>query len=123
MIRYINKEESSRHSGLDLAAAKGTTVKAANNGIVRLSMLLKVTGNTVIIDHGCNVYSSYAHLDKLLVAEGDKVKKGDIIGEVGSTGFSTGPHLHWTTTIGKVYINPETLVEKDPLEFLNSIDK
>ncbi|HWQ30549.1 MAG TPA: M23 family metallopeptidase [Negativicutes bacterium] len=123
MIRYINKDESSRHSGLDLAAAKGTPVKAANNGIVRLSMLLKVTGNTVIIDHGCNVYSSYAHLDKLLVAEGDEVKKGDIIGEVGSTGFSTGPHLHWTTTIGKVYINPETLVEKDPLEFSSSIDK
>lgn len=120
MIRYINKEESSRHSGLDLAAAKGTPVKAANNGIVRLSMLLKVTGNTVIIDHGCNVYSSYAHLDKLLVTEGAEVKKGDIIGEVGSTGFSTGPHLHWTTTIGKVYINPETLLERDPLEFLNS---
>ncbi|MGE5678745.1 MAG: M23 family metallopeptidase [Pseudomonadota bacterium] len=123
MIRYINKEESSRHSGLDLAAAKGTPVKAANNGIVRLSMLLKVTGNTVIIDHGCNVYSSYAHLDKLMVAAGDEVKKGDIIGEVGSTGFSTGPHLHWTTTIGKVYINPEALVEKDPLEFLNTIHK
>lgn len=123
MIRYINKAESSRHSGLDLAAAKGTPVKAANNGIVRLSMPLKVTGNTVIIDHGCNVYSSYAHLDKLLTAVGDEVKKGDIIGEVGSTGFSTGPHLHWTTTIGKVYINPETLVEKDPLEFLSSIDK
>lgn len=119
MIRYVNKVESGRHSGLDLAAAKGTPVKAANGGIVRLSMLLKVTGNTVIIDHGCNVYSSYAHLDKLLVSEGAEVKKGDIIGEVGSTGFSTGPHLHWTTTIGKVYINPETLMERDPLDFIN----
>ena len=118
MIRYVNKTESGRHSGLDLAAAKGTPVKAANNGIIRLSMMLKVTGNTVIIDHGFNIYSSYAHLDKLLVKEGDQVKKGDIIGEVGSTGFSTGPHLHWTTTIGKVFINPETLMEKDPLSFL-----
>ncbi|HYE83626.1 MAG TPA: M23 family metallopeptidase [Clostridia bacterium] len=118
MIRYINKEESGRHSGFDIAAAKGTPVKAANNGIVRLSMMLKVTGNTVIIDHGFNIYSSYAHLDKLLVTEGAEVKKGDIIGEVGTTGFSTGPHLHWTATIGKLFINPEALMEKDPLEFV-----
>ena len=120
MIRYVNKEESGRHSGLDIAAAEGTPVKAANSGVVRLSMMLKVTGNTIIIDHGCNVYSSYAHLDKLLVKEGSEVKLGDIIGEVGSTGFSTGPHLHWTTTIGKVYINPETLMERDPLKFMKS---
>lgn len=120
MIRYVNKEESGRHSGLDLAAKKGTPVKAANSGTVRLAMMLKVTGNTIIIDHGLNIYSSYAHLDKLLVEEGAEVKKGDIIGEVGSTGFSTGPHLHWTTTIGTLFINPETLMEKDPLEFLSS---
>jgi murein DD-endopeptidase MepM/ murein hydrolase activator NlpD len=119
MIRYINNEESGRHSGLDIAATRGTPVNAANNGVVRLSMLLRVTGNTIIIDHGSNVYSSYAHLDKLLVEEGAEVRKGDVIGEVGSTGFSTGPHLHWTTTIGKVYINPEALMEKDPLEFLS----
>jgi murein DD-endopeptidase MepM/ murein hydrolase activator NlpD len=119
MIRYINKEESGRHSGLDISAAKGTPVKAANNGIVRLSMMLKVTGNTIIIDHGYNVFSAYAHLDKLLVEEGSEVVKGAVIGEVGSTGFSTGPHLHWTTTIGKLFINPETLMEKDPLDFLN----
>ena len=123
MIRYINKEESGRHSGLDISAAKGTPVKAANNGIVRLSMMLKVTGNTIIIDHGCNIYSSYAHLDKLLTAEGTEVKKGDVIGEVGTTGFSTGPHLHWTTTIGTLFINPETLMEMDPLEFLNAGDQ
>jgi len=118
MIRYINKEESGRHSGIDIAAARGTPVKAANNGVVRLAMMLKVTGNTIIIDHGCNIYSSYAHLDKLLVEEGAEVKKGDIIGEVGSTGFSTGPHLHWSTTIGTLYINPESLTESDPLAFI-----
>lgn len=118
MIRYVNNVESERHSGLDIAAAKGTPVKAANNGVIRLSMLLKVTGNTIIIDHGFNIYTSYAHLDKLLVEEGAVVKKGDIIGEVGTTGFSTGPHLHWTTTIGKLFIDPETLMERDPLELL-----
>lgn len=120
MTRYINKEESGRHSGIDLSAAKGTPVKAANNGVVRLSMMLTVTGNTIIIDHGLKVYSSYAHLDKLLVKEGTEVKKGDIIGEVGSTGFSTGPHLHWATTVGAIYINPETLMKEDPLEFMNT---
>ncbi len=123
MIRYINKEESGRHSGLDISAAKGTPIKAANNGVVRLAMMLKVTGNTIIIDHGCNIYSSYAHLDKLLVKKGAEVKKGDIIGEVGTTGFSTGPHLHWTTTIGTLFINPETLMGKDPLEFLNGVSQ
>ncbi len=120
MIRYVNKEESGRHSGLDIAAARGTPVKASNDGVVRLSMMLKVTGNTIIIDHGCNIYTSYAHLDKLMVEEGDVVKKGDIIGEVGSTGFSTGPHLHWTTTIGKLYINPEVLMETDPTGFIDT---
>jgi len=122
MIRYINDEESGRHSGLDISAPKGTPVSAANSGIIRLSMMLRVTGNTIIIDHGSNIYSSYAHLDKLLVEEGAEVRKGDIIGEVGSTGFSTGPHLHWSTTVGKVYINPESFMEKDPLEFLNVED-
>lgn len=119
MIRYINKEESGRHSGLDIAAARGTPVRAANNGVVRLSMMLTVTGNTIIIDHGCNIFSSYAHLDKLLAEEGAEVKKGDIIGEVGSTGFSTGPHLHWSTTIGAQYIDPGLLMEKDPLSFIH----
>lgn len=118
MIRYINEVESGRHSGLDIAAARGTPVEVANNGVIRLSMMLTVTGNTIIIDHGCNIYSSYAHLDKLLAEEGAEVKKGDIIGEVGTTGFSTGPHLHWSTTIGSQYINPEALMESDPLSFI-----
>ena len=74
----------------------------------------------VIIDHGCNVYTSYAHLDKLLVGEGTEIGKGDVIGEVGSTGFSTGPHLHWTATVGRIYIDPESLMKKDPLEFINA---
>ncbi|MGE5632587.1 MAG: M23 family metallopeptidase [Caulobacteraceae bacterium] len=123
MIRYINKEESERHSGLDLAAPKNTPVKAANGGVVRLAMMLNVTGNTIIIDHGCNINTSYAHMDKLLVKEGDIVKKGDIIGEVGSTGFSTGPHLHWTASIGNTYIDPDSLIEKDPIEAFKGINQ
>lgn len=114
MIRYVNKAESTRHAAIDIAAPKGTPVMAANGGIVRLSMPLYLNGNTVILDHGFSVFSGYGHLDRLLVTEGEKVKKGDIIGEVGSTGYSTGPHLHWTITVGGVYINPETFMEKEP---------
>jgi len=64
------------------------------------TLALNIMGNTVILDHGLNLFSAYSHLDELLVQEGDWVEKGDIIGKVGSTGFSTGPHVHWTISIG-----------------------
>ncbi len=118
LVRYINKVESGRHAGLDIAASRGTPVKAANSGIVNLSRLLNVTGNTVIIDHGMNFFSAYCHMDVLLVKDGDSVKKGDIIGKVGSTGFSTGPHLHWTISSGALFINPWLFLEEDPLGWI-----
>ncbi len=116
VIRYINDQESGRHAGIDIAAPTGTPVKAANGGIVKYTGMLNVTGNTIIIDHGLNIFSEYAHLEKIHVKEGQAIKKGDVIGEVGSTGFSTGPHLHWTLSIGPTYIDPYLLIEKDPIE-------
>lgn len=110
--RYVNGILNNRHSGIDIAAPRGTEVKAAGNGIVKLSAELLVTGNTIIIDHGWNVFSSYCHLDRLNVKSGDTVKKGDIIGTVGSTGFSTGPHLHWAVTVHGVFVNPEEFLDK-----------
>ncbi|MFZ5753333.1 MAG: M23 family metallopeptidase [Bacillota bacterium] len=118
VIRYINNVESGRHAGIDIAARKGTPVKATNRGMVTLSMPLHLTGNTIIIDHGMDIFSAYSHLDRLLVKEGQLVEKGDIIGEIGSTGFSTGPHLHWTISIGPVFTNPWRLLESDPLEWI-----
>lgn len=118
VIRYINNELSGRHSGIDISAVTGTPVKAANSGRVNLAMELVITGNTIIIDHGANLYSSYCHLDKLIVSEGDVVKKGDIIGEVGSTGFSTGAHLHWSISIGSTFVNPWLFMQEDPLSRL-----
>lgn len=118
LVRYINKVESGRHAGVDIAAPAGTPVKAANSGIVSLSCPLNVSGNTVIIDHGMNFFSAYCHMDELLVNEGDTVNKGDIIGKVGSTGFSTGPHLHWTVSSGTAFINPWLFLEEDPLAWL-----
>ncbi|NLK63946.1 MAG: M23 family metallopeptidase [Tissierellia bacterium] len=107
-IRYVNNEpSSSRHSGLDLAAPKGTPVMAPNNGRVTFSMEgLLSPGNTVVIDHGMGLFTSYYHLDTINVKKGDQVKKGDIIGTVGTTGFSTGPHLHYAVSIYNTYVNP-----------------
>ncbi|MBS3977908.1 MAG: M23 family metallopeptidase [Syntrophomonadaceae bacterium] len=115
VFRYINNIESGRHSGIDIAAPAGTPIKAANRGLVTLSKSLNVVGKTVIIDHGLNLYSAYSHLNRLLVEEGALVEKGDIIGEVGSTGFSTGPHLHWTISVGSVFVNPWLFLAEDPL--------
>lgn len=107
-IRFVNNEQSSsRHSGLDLAAPLGTEIKAPNNGIVTFAMEgLLSPGSTVVIDHGMGLFTSYYHLDSIKVEKGQKVKKGEIIGTVGTTGFSTGPHLHYAVSIYNTYVNP-----------------
>ncbi len=115
LVRFVNGIETGRHSGLDISAVTGTDIKAANSGNIVLAMELIITGKTVIIDHGMNVFSAYSHLDSISVNKGDRVKKEDVIGKVGSTGFSTGPHLHWTVSLGKTFIDPRLLVEKEPL--------
>jgi len=116
VIRYINDRESGRHSGLDIAAPTGTPVLAANSGRVTLSEDLNVPGRTVVIDHGLNLFTVYYHLDERIAEEGDEVELGDVIGEVGSTGFSTGPHLHLTFSVGEVPVNPWSYLESNPLE-------
>lgn len=123
LVRYINNVISGRHTGIDIAAPRGTSVIAANSGIVNFAQKQYVTGNTVIIDHGLGVYSSYAHLNKILVEQGERIEKGQIIGQVGSTGFSTGPHLHWTISIGKTFVNPWLFLEEDPLAWISPQDK
>jgi murein DD-endopeptidase MepM/ murein hydrolase activator NlpD len=107
-IRYVNRElSSSRHSGIDLAAPSGTPVQAANSGKVTLAAPgLLSTGNTIVIDHGMGLFTSYYHLDTMNVAAGQPVGKGDVIGTVGSTGFSTGAHLHYAVSIYNTYVNP-----------------
>jgi murein DD-endopeptidase MepM/ murein hydrolase activator NlpD len=107
-IRYVNNEQSSsRHSGLDLSVPLGTEVKAPNNGIVTFAMEgLLSPGNTVVIDHGMGLFTSYYHLNSIAVKKGQNVKKGEVIGTVGTTGFSTGPHLHYAVSIYNTYVNP-----------------
>jgi murein DD-endopeptidase MepM/ murein hydrolase activator NlpD len=111
--RYVNNAPTSyRHNGLDIGQDEGTPIKASNNGRVLLAEYLIGTGYTVIIEHGYGLKTWYYHMVSLNCEKDDMVKKGDIIGFVGNTGFSTCPHLHFSTSVNNVYINPLSLIEE-----------
>lgn len=111
--RYVNNAPTSyRHNGLDIGQDEGTPVKAVNHGRVLIADYLIGTGYTVIIEHGYGLKSWYYHMSSLNVKTGDLVKKGDIIGLVGSTGFSTGPHLHLAISVNHIYVNPMPFFEQ-----------
>ena len=96
---------SGHHSGLDIAANLGTPVGAAASGLVSFTGALPERGNFITIDHGMGVYTGYAHLSQINTAVGVSVSPGDIIGMVGSTGLSTGPHLHWECAVNGVHVS------------------
>ncbi|MDA0302143.1 MAG: M23 family metallopeptidase, partial [Chloroflexi bacterium] len=100
------------HSGHDLAADEGTPVTAAAPGRVSWVGAMPIRGNTVIIDHGAGVKTGYHHLLDTTVTAGQPVEAGALIGHLGSTGFSTGPHLHWELTIFGVNVDPESWVTR-----------
>jgi murein DD-endopeptidase MepM/ murein hydrolase activator NlpD len=108
--RIYNKTSRSTHAGVDIAAPSGTPARASNAGRVVLAAKLYLSGNTVIVDHGLGVFSYYCHFSKLLVKRGDLVRKGDQMALVGSTGRSTGPHLHWSLRLLDSRIDPFSLV-------------
>lgn len=94
------------HTGIDIAAASGTPIKASGDGRVVSASYRNGYGNTVIIDHGGGVTTLYAHCSKLYVKAGQSVKQGEKIAAVGSTGLSTGPHVHWEVRINGKPVNP-----------------
>lgn len=98
---------SSKHTGLDIAAPKGTEIKAVAKGTVIYAQRDGSYGNLVKIDHGNGVETWYAHTSKMLVTVGQEVKAGDVIALVGSTGNSTGPHLHLEIRINGEHVNPQ----------------
>jgi len=104
--RKFSTGGTERHLGMDIATREGTPVRAANRGVVMLAEALIVRGNAVIIDHGRGVFSIYNHMSALAVKPGDKVEKGQVVGFVGSTGLSTGPHLHWEMRVFKWVVDP-----------------
>lgn len=93
--RILNGEPRRPHYGVDIALPAGTPVRAPAAGIVRLAETLYFSGNTVILDHGHGLTSSYLHLERIDVAEGALVEAGTVIGTIGATGRATGPHLDW----------------------------
>lgn len=93
------------HGGTDYAADAGTPVRSTNDGVVVMSGLYLTRGNMVVVDHGAGVFSLYGHMAGRAVAAGDTVRQGDVVGYVGSTGLSTGPHLHWEMSVSGVLVD------------------
>ena len=95
------------HSGMDFTAPTGTEVYATGNGVIRtVKSARRELGNHIIIDHGFGYQTVYAHLDRFNVRVGQKVKRGDVIGFVGSTGLSTAPHLHYEVLANGKHVDP-----------------
>lgn len=101
------------HSGLDIGGNKGDPVYAAADGVVTLSEKTYPHGQNIMIDHGRGIKTRYLHLNKRNVEVGDKVTKGQVIAELGNTGRSTGPHLHYEVILNGTNVNPSLYIKED----------
>ena len=109
--RILNGKPKWPHYGIDIAAKKGTMIKSSASGIVTMAEDdLYYTGGTIIMDHGHGISTIYSHLENILVSVGDKINQGDIIGTVGSTGRSTGPHLDFSVNWFQTRLDPMSLI-------------
>jgi len=99
------------HKGVDLRSPSGRPIHAISDGKVQISKMYRLHGGTVGLDHGQGVGSIYIHMSRLNVQPGDTVKKGDVIGYVGSTGFASGPHLHWGLYVSGMPVNPNQWIK------------
>jgi len=104
--RIYNGKTKSYHTGTDYRAKIGTNIYASNNGIVALTMHRFYLGNVVYIDHGRGGFSYYSHMNAFSVKNGEKVKKGQLIGKSGKTGRITGPHLHYAFRLYNTTVDP-----------------
>ena len=109
--RILNGKPKWPHYGIDIAAKLGTHIISSGNGIVTMAEDdLYYTGGTIIMDHGHGISTIYSHLENVLVSVGDKINQGDIIGTVGSTGRSTGPHLDFRINWFQTRLDPMTVI-------------
>lgn len=109
--RILNGEAKRPHFGVDIAAPVGTPVVAPADGVVTLTHPdMFYSGGTLIIDHGLQLSSSFLHLSRILVKQGERVKQGDLIAEIGATGRVTGPHVDWRMNLRSERIDPQLLV-------------
>ena len=108
--RVVNGVRTSVHYGLDIEGRTGEPIKASNRGVVALVADLFYGGKTVYLYHGEGLITVYHHMSKALVAVGDTVERGQVIGRVGATGRVTGPHLHWGAQYGVISFDPDDLL-------------
>jgi len=110
--RILNGKPKWPHYGIDIAAKQGTKIKSSATGIVTMAEPdLYYTGGTIIMDHGHGISTIYSHLENVLVSVGDTIKQGDIIGTVGSTGRSTGPHLDFRINWFQTRLDPMSVLK------------
>lgn len=107
------------HEGADFSAYRGSAVTAPAAGVVVLAENLAVRGGAVVLDHGRGLHSGYYHLSRMHVIAGQRVDKGALLGEVGSSGRSTGNHLHWDLLVGRTWVDPLLWVEQDLASWLS----
>ena len=112
--RILNGVPKWPHYGLDIANETGTPVYAPVDGVVTMADDLYYSGNTLILDHGMRVFSTFLHMDTITVEVGETVKQGEQIGTIGSTGRSTGPHLDWRINLGNTRLDPQTIISGSP---------
>ncbi len=110
--RVFNGQPRNPHAGLDVAVGTGAPVKAPAAGVVANTGDYFFNGNTVFIDHGQGLITAYMHLSRIDVRSGQPVKKGEILGAVGSTGRVTGPHLHWAVILNNTLVDPELFLAR-----------
>ncbi len=108
--RFFNDQPRNPHSGIDLAADTGTPIASPAGGVVALTGEFYFNGKSVFVDHGGGMISMMCHMSEILVAQGDSVARGDVLGLVGATGRATGPHLHWTVKLNGNAVDPVTLM-------------
>ena len=109
--RILNGKPKWPHYGIDIAAKKGTMIKSSASGVVTMAEDdLYYTGGTIIMDHGHGISTIYSHLENVMVSIGDQINQGDIIGTVGSTGRSTGPHLDFRVNWFQTRLDPMSLL-------------
>lgn len=107
--REFNGRVTDRHMGTDFAGKVGAPVRAAGRAVVALVARFYLAGNAVYLDHGGGLVTGYFHLSRVVVAVGDTVAAGQVIGAVGRSGRATGPHLHWIARYGGITVNPVSL--------------
>ncbi|HOW56494.1 MAG TPA: peptidoglycan DD-metalloendopeptidase family protein [Smithellaceae bacterium] len=112
--RFYNNRPRQSHNGIDVAAPTGTAVVSCADGVVIDSGNFFFNGKTLFIDHGQGLVTMYCHLSEFDVKTGETVTQGQLIGKVGQTGRSTGPHLHWSIALNGALVNPLLFVEAMP---------